>query len=522
MIGYKENEIPNTFQVWKTLIHPEDVKKVVDIREKYLHKELNKYNVEYRIRKKSGSYTWVKDTAIGVWNKEGKPLRMVGACINIDDKIKRENAIYNYDFLTKLPNRRFFEEKLNEFLKARDKGIVLFIDIDNFKNINDTLGHDVGDELLKIISNKLKETMEKNDVLSRFGGDEFLIIKPNIQSYKEAKESANKILNVFNGLWTIKKHKIYITASIGITSYPDDGKDVNVILRNVDTAVYDAKFSGKNKYKFFKKSMYHEVLRKTQIEKALREAIKNNEFELYYQPQIDVKTGRIVTLEALIRWNNPKFGMVSPMEFIPIAEETGFIIEIGKWVLKTACRQNKKWKDKGYIYDTIAVNVSSIQLKQIDFVHFVKEILEKEKLEAKFLEIEITESVLMESLKESIKVLEDLRKIGVKVALDDFGTGYSSLNYLMKIPIDTLKLDKTFIDNITINCTQKSVIEGIILIAHEIKLDVVAEGVEEKDQLKILANKKCDKIQGYFFSKPYNANIIEENLKNGFFSINSF
>ncbi|WMJ79438.1 EAL domain-containing protein [Clostridium sp. MB40-C1] len=522
MLGYQDDDIEDSYDVWESLIHPLDKQRVVEEMNKYLNKEIDSYNIEYRFKNKEGSYIWVQDRATAVWDSEGNPSRVTGAHINIDERIRKEQIIFNmayYDGLTGLPNRRFFKEKLKEILKENNKGIVLFLDLDNFKNINDTLGHDVGDELLKVIASKLKEVLGQNDILSRFGGDEFLILQPNIDKREKAIKSVNKILDIFKDLWQVREHKIYITASIGITQYPDDGSDLNIILRNVDTAAYDAKSSGKNRYEFFEKSMYDEMLRKTKIEKALREAIDNNELELYYQPQVEVKTGKIVSLEALIRWKHPEMGLVSPMEFIPIAEETGFIVDIGEWVLRTACKQNKEWKDKGYKYDTVAVNVSSIQLRQRGFVDLVKNILEETKLEPQFLELEITESVLMESLQKSIKILDELRKIGVKTALDDFGTGYSSLNYLMKIPIDTVKIDKTFIDNICVNYTQKSVIEGIILIAHEMKLDVVAEGVEVEDQLKILANKKCDKIQGYFFSKPYEATNVEKNLKKGFFTV---
>lgn len=528
IIGYEEDELPDTYEVLEKLIYPEDRKTVLNIRNKYLKREIDKYNIEYRFRKKDGSYIWIQDSALAIWDNEGNPIRVIGTYTDIDERRKREKTIFNmayYDWLTGLPNRRYFEKRLKnalEFSKNSDrasKGIVLFVDLDNFKNINDTLGHDVGDKLLEIISNKLKEVLRKEDIIARFGGDEFLILQPNIKTYEEAVESANRIIDIFKDLWILGEHKLYITPSIGITVYPDDGDDVNIILRNVDTAAYDAKFSGKNRYKFFKKSMFDQVLRKTEIEKALREAVKNNEFELYYQPQVQVSTGRIVSLEALIRWKNPELGFVSPMEFIPIAEETGLIVDIGEWVIRTACKQNKEWKNKGYYYDTIAVNVSSLQLRQRGFVDLVKNVLKETGLKPEFLELEITESVLMESLEKSVEILNELREIGVKTALDDFGTGYSSLNYLIKIPIDTLKIDKTFIDNICINYSQKSIIEGIIIIAHEMALDVVAEGVEVQEQLKILSDKKCDKIQGYFFSKPYEAKDIEKNLQKGFFAV---
>lgn len=528
IIGYEESELPDTYEVLENLIHPEERKAVLNVRNKYLNREIDKYNIEYRFRKKDGSYIWIQDSALAMWDNEGNPLRIIGTYTDIDGRKKREKIIFNmayYDSLTGLPNRRYFEKILKNILAFNEnsykanKGIVLFLDLDNFKNINDTLGHDVGDKLLKIIANKLKEVLRKEDIISRFGGDEFLILQPNINTYEEAVESVNRIIDIFKDLWILGEHKLYITPSIGITVYPDDGEDVNIILRNADTAAYDAKFSGKNGYKFFEKSMFDQMLRKTEVEKALREAVKNNEFELYYQPQVEVSTGRIVSLEALARWKNPKLGFVSPVEFIPIAEETGLIVDIGEWVIRAACKQNKEWKNKGYCYDTIAVNVSSLQLRQRGFVELVKNILKEIGLKPEFLELEITESVLMESLEKSVEILNELRKIGVKTALDDFGTGYSSLNYLMKIPIDTLKIDKTFIDNVSTNYSQKSIIEGIIIIAHEMALDVVAEGVEVQEQLKILADKKCDKIQGYLFSKPYEAKDIEKILQKGFFAV---
>lgn len=528
IIGYEESELPDTYEVLENLIHPEERKAVLNVRNKYLNREIDKYNIEYRFRKKDGSYIWIQDSALAMWDNEGNPVRIIGTYTDIDGRKKREKIIFNmayYDSLTGLPNRRYFEKILKNILAFNEnsyeanKGIVLFLDLDNFKNINDTLGHDVGDKLLKIIANKLKEVLRKEDIISRFGGDEFLILQPNINTYEEAVESVNRIIDIFKDLWILGEHKLYITPSIGITVYPDDGEDVNIILRNADTAAYDAKFSGKNGYKFFEKSMFDQVLRKTEVEKALREAVKNNEFELYYQPQVEVSTGRIVSLEALMRWKNPELGFVSPVEFIPIAEETGLIVDIGEWVIRAACKQNKEWKSKGYCYDTIAVNVSSLQLRQRGFVELVKNILKEIGLKPEFLELEITESVLMESLEKSVEILNELRKIGVKTALDDFGTGYSSLNYLMKIPIDTLKIDKTFIDNVSTNYSQKSIIEGIIIIAHEMALDVVAEGVEVQEQLKILADKKCDKIQGYLFSKPYEAKDIEKILQKGFFAV---
>ncbi|MDP4146505.1 MAG: EAL domain-containing protein [Bacillota bacterium] len=430
-----------------------------------------------------------------------------------------------HDALTGLPNRDFFINRLNIELEdlnidKDEKGAIFFIDLDNFKNINDTLGLEYGDRILKKFTEILKKCIGKKELLCRGEGDEFLILQSKIKGISHAENTANKILNLFRKPITIEDSEVYATVSIGITLFPDNGKDMSTLLKNADTAMYKAKDLGKNRYEFYRKSMHEGLIRKTEIEAKLRHAIKNNEFEIHYQPQVDSSTGQVVSLEALIRWNNSELGNISPLEFIPIAEETGLIIPIGEWVLKTACRQNKKWKDKGYSYETIAVNISPIQLQQDDFVYKVKKILEQTSLPPECLELEITENAVMKSLDSTVNILHELHEMGVKTALDDFGTGYSSLSYLKTLPIDTLKIDKSFIDDIGNKPFEESITEGIILLAHKMKLDIIAEGVELKEQLDILKNKKCDKIQGYYFSKPRNPKEIEKILKLGGFDIN--
>jgi diguanylate cyclase (GGDEF)-like protein len=427
------------------------------------------------------------------------------------------------DPLTNLPNKQWFIDKLGRLVSKKSETgsriAVISLDIDNFKNINDTLGHEAGDELILQISEKLNESMQDNMVLSRFSGDDFLILISEYPSNNYLKRVIEELRDMFNQFWTIHNNQLYVTVSIGITVYPDDGTDVSDILRNANTAMHKAKAYGKNQYLFYKKSMHQEITRKTVIENALRKALIDEELLLYYQPQVDIKTNKVIGLEALLRWISPELGFISPAEFIPIAEETGFIGEIGKWTIRTACLQNRLWRLEGFDYKTVAVNVSAMEIQTPGFIDYVREILLETGMSPRELEIEITESMLMKSLDTTVEILGELRKLGVKIALDDFGTGYSSLNYLMHIPIDSVKVDKSFIDGICSNSKNKSIAEAITILAHNIELEVIAEGVETMEQLTLLSEMNCDKIQGYIFSKPQSADDIGKMLKELSFNI---
>lgn len=418
------------------------------------------------------------------------------------EQYKEMERMAYYDFVTGLPNWNFFRKELNDRIDNHEYFAVYHIDLDNFKNVNDTFGHEYGDKLLKKIGQAIQNELGEGFIVSRTGGDEFLILQTGVEDKEIVAATAERLLASSNGLWEIDEKEFFISVSIGISIYPGDGEDITRILRNANIAVNKAKADGKSSYKFFKRSMYDEVLRKTELEAELRKAIKNREFTLYYQPQVDVETRKIVSFEALIRWNNKKFGWVSPREFISLAEETGLIVPIGEWVLRTACKQNREWRNKGYCYNFISVNVSAIQLQKSDFVAAVKKVLKETNTDPQALEIEITESVMMESLELNLSALNELRGIGVRVALDDFGTGYSSLNYLKSLPINTLKIDKTFIDGLCKNSYEEIITEQIINLAHKMDLEVVAEGVELEEQLKSLEVKSCNKIQGYYFGRP--------------------
>ncbi|MDF2593676.1 MAG: sensor-containing diguanylate cyclase/phosphodiesterase [Clostridia bacterium] len=510
-----------TIKSFFKLVHEEDIKAVMFNIEEHIKYNTESYKGEFRIKVDESSYKWILARGKALRNRKGELVKIAGSMTDISERKEIENKIKYmayYDTLTKLPNRILFMEKLeNELKRSKAKsisGAVMFIDLDNFKNINDTLGHDYGDKLLEYIADKLQAITGKGDTLCRFGGDEFLILKSNMQGEEEMIGFAEEMLRICEAPCFILDKLIYITVSIGIAVYPKDGEKTSVILKNADTAMYTAKALGKNNYIFFNPEMCLELERKIKIESILRQALINNSFELYYQPQVDVKNKKIVGFEALLRLNSEEMGFIPPNEFIPIAEESGLIKEIGLWCLKSACLKNKEWREQGYVFETISVNISAVQFEQGNFIEMVINTLEETGLRPEFLEVEITESVLMKSLQKNIETLERLRKIGIKIALDDFGTGYSSFNYLRKLPIHTLKIDKSFIDGICSSRKEQAIAHGIIQLAHQMSLQVVAEGVEKEEQLATLRAKECDKVQGYLFSKPLPADKAEELMKN--------
>lgn len=429
-------------------------------------------------------------------------------------KVQRslEETMY-YDRVTELPNRNYFKSFIKEELnKCENKLAILFLDIDNFKNINDTLGHSSGDILLKQAAGEFKACIEENGSVFRTGGDEYMFVLPDISSEEEVKALAENILSKINHPFYIDDREVYISGSIGITIFPDDGEDETTLLKNADAAMYYAKDAGKNNYQFFIKKMNDKIIEKSELESNLRHAIKNNEFIIHYQPQIDINSGKIIGMEALVRWNHPIQGIIPPIRFIPLAEETGLILPLGDFVLKKACEQTILWEKSGYGKINIAVNLSARQFDQKNLVEKIDAVLKETGLTPRQLEIEITESTAMKDLDQTVEVLKSLRKMGVRISLDDFGTGYSSLNYLRQLPIDTIKIDKTFVNNITNNDNEKAVARAIITLAHNMELNVVAEGVENNNQLSFLIDEQCDIIQGFLFSKPLSPEQFEELL----------
>ena len=516
----KEVQIKNILK----LLHKDDLEKAIKKAYDHIENKTEFYKCEFRVKSEDGNYKWVSISGKALRNSKNEVLKIAGSLSDISERKKSEEKIEfmaYYDALTKLPNRTIFIEKLEVELKNKNSaGVVMFIDLDNFKTINDTLGHDYGDRLLEIISGKFKDNIKDKDVVCRFGGDEFIILKPGIYSKTEIIGCAEDILSIFNEPFSIYEKSIYTTASIGISRYHKDGDNSITILKNADTAMYTAKTSGKNMFAFFNEEMHFGIERRIKIQAILRLAINNNSFELYYQPQIDIKSNKITGFEALLRLKHADMGFISPAEFIPIAEECGLIKEIGEWCLETACLKNKEWRDKGYDFGYISVNISAIQFQQGNFMEVIKRVLKETDLLPEFLEIEITETVLMRSLETTVKTLESLRELGIKIALDDFGTGYSSFSYLRKLPINTLKIDKSFVDGICLSPKEEAIAYGIIQLAHKMELQVVAEGVESQEQLELLKKQDCDKIQGYIFSKPITSDEAEKLLKQSIFIVN--
>ncbi|MES9993292.1 MAG: EAL domain-containing protein [Candidatus Thiodiazotropha sp.] len=444
-----------------------------------------------------------------------------------DEKIRM--LAYN-DSLTKLPNRQAFKEQVSRAIRTAKRhqrvGAVLYLDLDEFKRINDTLGHDIGDMLLINVTNRLEAQLRDTDYvgrnvdeekeyrnIARLGGDEFTVLLEDIQKPEVAALVAKRVQDAIARSYNLNGHEVYVTPSIGIAIFPRDGHDVEELLKNADTAMYHAKAVGKNNFQFYSEQMNILATTRLKLEGKLRKALACNEMELYYQPQIDLATGQIVSAEALLRWDEPELGMISPVEFIPIAEETGMIIELGEWVLNEACRQNKEWQDTGYSPIRIAVNLSSMQFIQRDLSMKVAKALKNTKLNPKYLELEITESVIMRNVNETITTLNDFKEMGISISVDDFGTGYSSLNYLKRFPLDNLKVDRTFVKDIPDNEDDVTITSAIIAMAQSLGLGVVAEGVETESQLRFLEQHGCEMAQGYLFSKPLPAAKMVEMLR---------
>ncbi len=425
----------------------------------------------------------------------------------ITDNQEEIKFLAYYDPLTNLPNRRFlgewFEQLVQMNLDEEDMGALFFVDTDNFKNINDSFGHSVGDQLLIELGKRfLALKADKDALVSRLGGDEFIIFTYGHQDRQEIDRVAHEILTVFDEPFIVDDHVIYMSGSMGITIYPDHGRTFEDLHKNADTAMYKAKYSGKRAFSIFNESMNKEVTEKTEMENSLRNALSQNEMQVYYQPQVNIETGKICGFEALLRWFSKDHGFVSPIKFIKLAEETGLILSIGEWVLRRACIFNHTLKQKGYENLKISVNISPYQIMQNGFVDTIIGIFKETNTPYEDIALEVTETILMQNFESNAKKLLQLKEVGIMIYLDDFGTGYSSLSYLHKLPINTLKIDKSFVDNICLDIAGKDLTKTIVLLAHDMDLKVVAEGVETEEQFEKLASYHCDMIQGYLISKP--------------------
>ncbi|WP_305044004.1 putative bifunctional diguanylate cyclase/phosphodiesterase [Geoalkalibacter sp.] len=411
-----------------------------------------------------------------------------------------------YDPLTGLANKRLFQDRLEQALpqarRAKRFPAVLFLDLDRFRNVNDTLGHAAGDQVLKEVGERLQLTLRKDDTVARLGGDEFLILLPNIRQAEDAAHVAEKLISGLRVPFEVDGFELHLAASIGIAIFPFDGENSDSLLRNADTALNRAKELGRNNYQFYLAEMNESSLNRLGMESQLRKALERGELRLHFQPQYEVSGARMVGLEALLRWEHPERGMVPPAEFIPLAEETGLIVPMGEWVLRQACAQNRAWQAAGFAPLRVAVNISARQFHQHDLARLVRDVLEETGLEPQWLELEITESLIMQDSQGAVQKLSQLRDLGVQIAIDDFGTGYSSLSYLKKFPIQTLKIDRSFVKDLGRNRDDAAIVDAVIALAHSLSMDVVAEGVETADQLGLLRGKKCNRVQGFFFHPP--------------------
>ena len=421
----------------------------------------------------------------------------------------------NHDSLTGLPNREFFQTYVKQAIaktQNHQQFALIVLDLNSLKNINSTLGRKVGDLLLNQVAKRLCCCLTENDMLARFGGDEFVILRTNITDPDCSNVLANNLLESLSQSFSLHGKKIHCDVKIGITVYPFDGVTVEQLLQNADTAIYQIKNQELNTYRFYSQDISHKLRRNLSIRENLRYALQRNEFSIYYQPRIEIATSRLVGVEALLRWDNPELGTISPNEFIPIAEETNLIIPIGEWVLRNACLQNKQWQELQLSSLRVSVNLSACQFKQTDLVEMIERVLSDTKLDTKCLELEITESILVEDIERAISILWQLKRKGIAIALDDFGTGYSSLSYLQKLPIDTLKIDRSFVTNLASSPDDIAISKAIIALAQSLELNITAEGVETQAQFEYLQNQGCHEVQGYYFAKPLPGELLQDFL----------
>lgn len=459
--------------------------------------------------RRDGSESAIEDSSAPIHDRDGQ---VTGAVIVFHDvsesraMAQRMSHLAQHDFLTGLPNRLLLQERFSRAIgqaqRHRKQVAVLFVDLDYFKNINDSLGHVIGDRLLQSVAERLVGCVRSTDTVCRQGGDEFVILLAEIEQHRDAAQIAEKLVAAMLAPHFIDGHELHVTLSIGISIYPDDADTAEAVMKNADAAMYHAKAKGRNNYQFYMSEMNNRAVQRLFVENSLRRALKNDEFELHYQPKIDIASGRMNSAEALIRWRDPDLGMVYPGQFVPIAEECGLIVPIGRWVLREACWQVKTWLADGLAAVPVSVNISAVEFRHVNFFEGVAAILDETGMDPAYLELELTESILMHDAENSAQVLEKLKAMGIQLAIDDFGTGYSSLSYLNRFPIDTLKIDQSFVRDMASNPDNAAIISAVIGMGRNLKQRVVAEGVETGEQLAFLCHQHCDEGQGFLFSHP--------------------
>jgi diguanylate cyclase (GGDEF)-like protein/PAS domain S-box-containing protein len=473
---------------------------------------------EWLHQRKNGS-TFPAEVCLTALRLSGQPTLLATVRDITDRKAAEERVQYlaYYDALTGLPNRTLLQDRLAKALasarRRKDKLALLFLDLDRFKDINDSLGHSVGDLLLQTIGERLKTWGREQDTVARLGGDEFLIMVTEVKDASDAAAAAERLMDTMSAEFVIQGHSFSINCSLGISVFPEHGADGETLIKNADVAMYSAKDNGRNNFRFFTEEMNARVMERLTLENRLRLALEKEQLFLVYQPQMDIATGKISGMEALLRWQRPDLGLVPPDKFIRVAENSGLIVPIGEWVLRTACRQARKWQDEGLPAVSVAVNVSAVQFRQEDFCELIRRVLDETSLAPRYLELELTESLLLSNADVMFSVFQELKAMGLKLAIDDFGTGYSSLSYLTKFPVSKLKIDRSFVRDVAVNADDAAIASAIISMGKSLHLKVIAEGVETEAQMSFLKAHQCDEIQGYYFSKPLSPEQAADKLR---------
>ncbi len=520
------------------LVHPADRENVEKIYTTVLQGGVTD-QLEYRINAANGTERIVHEELEVNLDSDGQVIRLFGTVQDVTNRRESEERIRHlayYDSVTGLPNRTLLKEYIRKALSAarryKRSTALLFLDLDRFKRINDTLGHSTGDALLRMVAERLSACLRDSDLLSpiakapiddeknwsavpessvaRLGGDEFVILLSEIRRPEDAAMVAKRVIETLQNPFMLGESEVYVTGSIGISTYPEDGDSDESLLKYADAAMYYAKDDGRNRYHFYTQSINQRAIERVDLESSLRKALEKGEFALHYQPKINIHSGLITGAEALLRWNCPRRGFVPPDTFIPIAEESGLIIPIGEWVLKEACRQNKCWQNQGLTPIRMSVNISAAQCQDAKLWDTVASVLKETQLAPELLELEVTETLLMRDIETSIAILKRLKSLGLKISIDDFGTGYSSLSYLKRLPLDTIKIDRSFIQDIDTDPDDATIVAATINLGHNMRLNVLAEGVEEVSELEFLRQHNCDEIQGYLFSKPLSADDFQQ------------
>lgn len=515
MLGYDDRELDNNLAEWFNRVHPEDIERFKAQISAHLAGLTNNFENEHRLLHQDGSYRWMLSCGLAVRDLEGTPYRIAGSQTDITSSKTTEAELLHqafHDVLTGLPNRVCFVEQLERAIEQAKQDpdrvfAVLFLDLDRFKLVNDSLGHIVGDRLLIAIAHRLKTCVGAKDTIARLGGDEFTILLENVKDLDRATQVADRICQELSLPFNLNGHEVFTSVSIGIAISTFGYDRAEDLLRDADTTMYRAKSTGKARYEVFDRAMQNQAMARLQLEIDLRWALERQELHVYYQPILSLNNSKIAGFEALVRWQHPQRGWISPAEFIPVAEEAGLIVPLGWWVLREACRQMRAWQQQAltHLPLTISVNISGKQFAQPNLVKEIQQILQETGLDASSLKLEITESVLVDKTEAAVAILKQLKALGIGLSIDDFGTGYSSLSYLHQMPIDTLKIDRSFVNNVDCDPEKIEIIRTIVGLAWNLGMNVVAEGVETKKQMYQLRALKCDYGQGYFFSRPVDA-----------------